>query len=198
MRNVEKFVSDHGTYKGEEIPGFREFVVPAVEKLDEASKHLTAGAVSRYAFSPGVNLIGVGRVGLLAAIARRLCGIPKLPTGGWAGPGGSPASSLELESICREMRLDRTRGIESDPAPIESDRAVIEERLATGETDAWTTETLRRCLDILNKWTPVTITLNSYEEALALVESLKEVNAVETMRIVKEIEPALKKKGGSK
>lgn len=171
MKNVEKFVLEQGHHRGEEIPGFREFVVPVADKIFEASKHLTPGALTRYAFTPGVNLIGATRSGLVAAIARRLCGVPKPPAGGSVG-SAVPAASKELESLCRELRLDRTRGIDSQPAPIEEDREHIKARLETGEADAWTSDTLRRALDILDKWIPVSIVVFSKDEAESLLDVL--------------------------
>ena len=153
--NIDKFVAEHGCFRGQEIPGFREHVVPVAQEILKASRHLSATSLARNASYGGIDYRGCSKGTSAAAIARLLCGIPEYGFGGYEND--RPARPADPESVaakCRKLRLDsngysRQNGSCGRPAPIEADREHLVEAIAAcGEKESAKRD-LQEALDIL-------------------------------------------------
>lgn len=157
--NIDKFVKAYGCFRGVEIPGFREHCVPVAQAILRNARHLSAHRLAYEVGAPGIDYRGCPKGQCAAAIARGLCGIPKLYVGCSEANELKPAVAADPESVervCRDLRLCRNgynRAYRScgKPAPLESDRPFIEARLADPKGLGYQEgDDLRACLDALD------------------------------------------------
>ena len=128
--NIDKFVAEHGCFRGQEIPGFREHVVPVAQAILKASRHLSSTSLARNVGHAGIDFRGSSKGTSAAAIARGLCGIPEHSFGGVNElRPAKPAKPESVAIVCRDLRLEwnsyTARHGGCLPAPIEDDREFL-------------------------------------------------------------------------
>ena len=145
--NIDKFVAEHGCFRGQEIPGFREHVVPVAQQILKASRHLSSTSLARNVGDAGVDYRGSPKGTSAAAIARRLCGIQEHYFGGVCElRPAKPASPEAVAIVCRDLRLDFNGG--GSPSPIESDREFLVKAVGSCQ-DERDRRYFQRALDVL-------------------------------------------------
>lgn len=131
---------DNSTYggkrRGAPIAGYEQFVLPAIEKILDSSRHLSATSLARFAnrVRPGHDHRGCSKVHSAAVIAQAYA-----PGDRERGFVGSPSEG-SIEQFCRELRFStngwsRKYNQQSEAAPIEDDREYIVTRLAEIEAE---------------------------------------------------------------
>lgn len=125
-----------GAHRGARIPGYEQFVLPAIEKILDSSRHLSATSLARFAnrVRPGHDHRGCSKVHSAAVIAQAYT-----PGDRERGFVGSPSEG-SIEKFCRELRFStngwsRKRNQQSNAAPIEDDRDYIVSRLGEIEIE---------------------------------------------------------------
>jgi hypothetical protein len=121
-----------GTYRGQPIAGFEEFVLPVIEKILKSSRHLSATRLGTIASTGGIDYSNSVKTRSAAAIAVGLFGYS---LNGNHTQFTKHADPVAVEGICRRLRFSangwsRSNHTYGEPAPVESDREYIQDRLA--------------------------------------------------------------------
>jgi hypothetical protein len=178
--NIDKFVAEHGRFRGQEIPGFREHVVPVAQEILKASRHLSSTSLANNVGHDGIDFRGSSKGTSAAAIARRLCGIPKLYVGGVDElRSAKPADPEALAIVCRDLRLDSNRynrqtGRYGLASPIEADREFLVNIIKSCRSD-WDRREYERALEVLGPppGGRVTLEIETGPQFNGVIEALK-------------------------
>ena len=125
-------LKESGTYRGQPIAGFEEFVLPVIEKILKSSRHLSATRLGSIASYGGIDYSNSVKTRSAAAIAVGLFGYS---LNGNHTEFTKQADPVAVEGICRRLRFSangwsRRNHTYGEPAPVESDREYIQDRLA--------------------------------------------------------------------
>jgi len=178
-------LSESGTFRGQPVPGFEEFVLPIVEKILESSRHLSATRLGKIASTGGIDYSNSAKTRSAVALAVGLFGYS---LNGNHTQFTKQADPVAVEGICRRLRFSangwsRSNHTYGEPAPVESDREYIQDRLAAldasgaeGDRRLWDEKrTLEACLKTLGEGVGnFTLELDSRVKFHAALEALQQ------------------------
>lgn len=178
-------IKESGTFRGQPVPGFEEFVLPVVEKILESSRHLSATRLGKIASTGGIDYSNSAKTRSAVALAVGLFGYT---LHGNHTEFAKPADPASVEGLCRRLRFSsngwsRKHHVYGEPAPLESDRSYIQDRLAEINAKGLGTDrrvidekhTLEKCLKVLGEGVGnFTLELDSRTKFFAVLEALQQ------------------------